>query len=178
MVQYIDKAAPEHLKEKQGENPIYNVPSREVILAIWDLGNEWKELTNYDISTEHGTQLDYIQKRWKESEYYLRAKQGEKKPDNIIDEGKAEMDYCFTKMMKEEKVTPAWSEKDEEIISMLIELVEYKEESMEAKVEFIAWLKSLKSQKQCSYNPYKATLYIHHLQVYGRIQTLPSYICE
>lgn len=64
--------------EKQGEKKhITNVPSREVILSIWDLGNEWKELTNGCISTEYGTQLDYIQKHWHESEYYLKEKQGE-----------------------------------------------------------------------------------------------------
>lgn len=65
--------------EKQGRHSIYNVPSREVILAIWDLGNEWKELTNGSISTEYSAQLDYIQKHWRESEYYLREKQGEQK---------------------------------------------------------------------------------------------------
>ena len=61
--------------EKQGELSICNIPSREVILAIWDLGNEWKELTNGCISTEYGTQLKYIQKHWQESEYYLRVMQ-------------------------------------------------------------------------------------------------------
>lgn len=65
--------------EKQGKHSIYNVPSRDVILAIWDLGNEWKELTNGCISTEYGNQLDYIQKHWEESEYYLREKQGKQK---------------------------------------------------------------------------------------------------
>lgn len=66
--------------EKQGEQSIQNVPTRETILAIWDLGNEWKELTHGSISTEHGTQLDYIQKHWEESEYYLREKQSKQKP--------------------------------------------------------------------------------------------------
>ena len=70
--------------EKQGEHSIYNVPSREVILAIWDLGNEWKELTNGSISTEHGTQLDYIQKHWHESEYYLKEKQGESESSSKV----------------------------------------------------------------------------------------------
>ena len=65
--------------EKQSKHSIFNVPSREVILAIWDLGNEWKELTNGCISTEYGTQLDYIQKHWEESEYYLREKKIEPK---------------------------------------------------------------------------------------------------
>lgn len=64
--------------EKQSKHSILNVPSREVILAIWDLGYEWEELTNGCISTEYSTQLDYIQKHWEESEYYLREKQGEK----------------------------------------------------------------------------------------------------
>ena len=66
--------------EKQGEQKfIINVPSRDVILSVWDLGNEWKELTNGNISTEYGTQLAYIQKHWHESEYYLKEKQGEQK---------------------------------------------------------------------------------------------------
>lgn len=60
--------------EKQGEYSINNVPSREVILAIWDLGNEWKELTDGSISTIYGTQLNYIQKYWTESEYYKNKK--------------------------------------------------------------------------------------------------------
>lgn len=77
---YIDD-----LLEKQSEHPIYNVPSREVILAIWDLGNEWKELTNGCISTEHGTQLDYIQKHWEESEYFLREKKNEQKPTDKVE---------------------------------------------------------------------------------------------
>ena len=72
--------------EKQGEqNPIMNVPTREVILSIWDLGNEWKEITNCCISTEHGTQLDYIQKHWHESEYYLREKQCEQKSADKVE---------------------------------------------------------------------------------------------
>lgn len=66
--------------EKQGKQKhIINVPPREVILSIWDLGNEWKELTNGCILPEYGTQLDYIQKHWHESEYYLKANQDEKK---------------------------------------------------------------------------------------------------
>ena len=79
---FIDSSKEECLSwlEKQGEQkPILNVPTRDVILSIWDLGNEWKELTNGCISTEYGTQLDYIQKHWHESEYYLKEKQEEQK---------------------------------------------------------------------------------------------------
>jgi hypothetical protein len=69
----------EDTKKQSEQKPIMNVPSREVILSIWDLGNEWKELTKGSISIEYGTQLNYIQKHWHESEYYLREKQGEQK---------------------------------------------------------------------------------------------------
>ena len=50
------------------------------------------------------------------------------------------------KSTDEEIQNSAWSKEDTEISSMLIELVESKEESMEAKVEFIAWIKSLKDK--------------------------------
>lgn len=69
--------------ENQGEQSIYNVPTREIILAIWDLGNEWKELTKGSISTKYGTQLNYIQNHWHESEYYLRKKKSDQKPNGI-----------------------------------------------------------------------------------------------
>ena len=55
--------------EKQGEEKHSVIPSRETILNIWDLGNEWKELTKGSISTEHGTQLEFIQKHWGEGSY-------------------------------------------------------------------------------------------------------------
>lgn len=84
--------------EKQDEQkPIMNVPIREVILSIWDLGNEWKELTNGSISTEYGTQLDYIQKHWQESEYYLREKQGEQKPTDKVEPKFKVGDWIITK---------------------------------------------------------------------------------
>ena len=66
--------------EKQGKQSVCKTPSREIILAIWDLGNEWKELTGGSISTKYSTQLNYIQKHWHESEYYLKEKQSDQKP--------------------------------------------------------------------------------------------------
>jgi len=73
------------LSEKQGEQNVLQTPTREMILAVWELGNIWKELTNGVCSTEYGTTLDYIQKHWHESEYYLK-KQGEK---NLADKVKS-----------------------------------------------------------------------------------------
>lgn len=69
------------LKRQGEQKTITNIPPREVILSIWDLGNEWKGLTNGSISTEYGTQLNYIQKHWHESEYYLKVKQGKNHAD-------------------------------------------------------------------------------------------------
>lgn len=62
--------------EKQNKQSSSNIPSRETILAIWELGNDWKELTNGSISTEYGTQLEYIQKHWQESSYYDNIMEG------------------------------------------------------------------------------------------------------
>ena len=39
---------------------------------------------------------------------------------SVIDEGKAEMDYCFTKMMNGEKINPAWSDVDEADLNNII----------------------------------------------------------
>lgn len=57
-------------QQKQGEHkPAIDVPSEELIFSIWDLGNRWKEITKGFITKEHGTQMDYIQKHWHESDY-------------------------------------------------------------------------------------------------------------
>ena len=130
--------------EKQDEQPIYKTPSREIILAIWDLGNEWKELTNGSISTEYGTQLDYIQKHWEESEYYLRAKQGELFYAGV----KAERDLNM----------PVWNEDDEKLfsrISGIIHNAAYQNYEVDVNGEEVGeyanimrWFKSLKERVQ------------------------------
>lgn len=98
--------------ENQDKHSIYNVPSREVILAIWDLGNEWKELTNGCISTKYGTQLNYIQKHWEESEYYLREKQGK---ETSWKPSKEEMDVLYGLAY----ITNKYDEHKEEVITRL-----------------------------------------------------------
>lgn len=78
--------------EKQGEEII---PLKEIILNVWELGNYWKELTKGICNTEHGTQLDYIVKHWKEGEHYIKSfnKQGEQKPAEWGD--KDDLRYCI-----------------------------------------------------------------------------------
>ena len=56
--------------EKQNKQNFSNIPSRETILAIWELGNDWKTLTKGVCVTDYGTQLEYIQNHWQESSYY------------------------------------------------------------------------------------------------------------
>lgn len=155
--------------EKQGEQKsILNVPLREVILSIWDLGNEWKELTNGSISTEYGTQLDYIQKHWTESEYYLREKQDEQtinQPDFEIpfgakDSELIEESYYIPKgfhaeiikdrvTIKKGEQKPAWSAEDtfkvQRICKYLCEAKKYYADITEVR-DCIEWLKSLKQR--------------------------------
>ena len=88
------------LENQANQKSILNVPSREIILSIWDLGNEWKELTGGCISTEYGTQLDYIQKHWNESEYYLKEKQGEQKPADKVEPKFHEGDWAVSNLDK------------------------------------------------------------------------------
>ena len=70
----------------------------------------------------------------------------------VIDEGKSEMDYCFTKMMNGEKVSPTWSEEDENMLKSIIatcELAEQDRDSSPARHLFemqTNWLKSLKER--------------------------------
>ena len=122
-----DKHIIGHLEKQSEQKSILNVPTREVILSIWDLGNEWKELTNGCISTEYGTQLDYIQKHWQESEYYLREKQGEQKP--TIEMKTPEESLCidsetYNKIVDEciyGEQKSAWSEEDERLCNCIIQ---------------------------------------------------------
>lgn len=176
-VKYTQEVLSQQL-EKQGEQkPIMNVPTREVILAIWDLGNEWKELTNGSISTEYGTQLDYIQKHWHESEYYLKEKQGEQKPAEWSEDDKDYYDAIITKLevtkddalltdnqmeflkSLKDRVQPKqeWSEEDESTIKDIIEDLEYAEAKgyvlkNNTFLKEINWLKSLRPQPKKEWN--------------------------
>ena len=89
-------------------------------------------------------QCDLLFQKMKDSGYEWDAKNKELNKIHIIDEGKAEMDYCFTKMMNGEKVTPAWSEKDRTMAFTLMRDVDQMSYiSKEGKNERIGWLNSL-----------------------------------
>ena len=65
-------------------------------------------------------QRDLLFSKMKEAGYTFDFEKKELKKIHVIDEGKAEMDYCFTKMMNGEKVSPTWSAEDEDAIGMAI----------------------------------------------------------
>jgi hypothetical protein len=61
----------------------------------------------------------------------------------VIDEGKSEMDYCFTKMMNGEKVNSTWSEEDEKMVKDIIAAIDTLYYH-----GMVNWLKSLKYRVQ------------------------------
>jgi hypothetical protein len=149
--------------EKQGKEII---PLEEIILNVWELGNYWKELTKGVCNTEHGRQLDYIVKHWKEGEHYIKSfeKQGEKKPEidsyslPISDDSSLptldESIYHPCTESVHEQESSEWSEEDESHIRYLIECLEHCKKGVALTMttstsqEYINWLKSLRPQSQ------------------------------
>ena len=89
-------------------------------------------------------QRDILFQKMKEAGYEWDANKKELKKFHVIDEGKAEMDYCFTKMMNGEKVSSAWSEEDEKNIRRIDSLLYAIHESEFEDIH--AWLKSIKQR--------------------------------
>ena len=79
--------------------------------AITNSNCQWADSKKIKPTTKE--QRDLLFQKMGEAHYEWDAKEKKLKKIHIIDEGKAEMDYCFTKMMNGEKVSPAWSEEDE-----------------------------------------------------------------
>ena len=113
----------------------YNLSIKTNGLGYGNLDN-----TNYSPATKE--QCDLLFQKMKDSGYEWDAKNKELNKIHIIDEGKAEIDYCFTKMMNGEKVTPAWSEEDD----MMLECVLDKIGDLGTGVMCKGWLKSLKNR--------------------------------
>ena len=94
-------------------------------------------------------QRDLLFQKMKENGYILDV---EKKNLSkcVIDEGKSEIDYCFTKMMNGEKVNPAWSDEDEKMCNDIIRDITIDKSMCKYEVsiaicdEKIEWLKQIK----------------------------------
>ena len=95
-------------------------------------------------------QCDLLFKKMKEKGYEWDAEK-KKLSRRVIDEGKSEMDYCFTKMMNGEKVSPIWSEEDKNFMyDTLTNLIHLKDngDGYCNVGKCIDWLKSLKDRVQ------------------------------
>jgi len=73
-----------------------------------------------DIYPATKEQRDHLFQKMKEAGYEWDTEKKEPKKIHVIDEGKSEMDYCFTKMMNDEKVSPTLSDVDEADLNNII----------------------------------------------------------
>ena len=68
----------------------------------------------------------------------------------VIDEGKAEMDYCFTKMMNNEKINPTWTEEDEKRVNRISDFIwknrKGDTDEIYQQEQDVNWIKSLKDR--------------------------------
>ena len=121
----------------------------EFVLSI----AEWLLKTSMLPATKE--QRDLLFQKMHEAGYEWDANNKELNKIHIIDEGKAEMDHCFTKMMNGENVSSTWSEEDEymlnETIQHLEELIRIdKAKHLGCDVQYyqrdIDWLKLLKNK--------------------------------
>lgn len=97
-------------------------------------------------------QRDLLFQKMKEEGYKWDAEKKGLKNIHVIDEGKAEMDYCFTKMMNGEKVSSTWSKEDEEIINGITSyLCTHDSCELDGFNKWYDWLKSLK--ERITWNP-------------------------
>ena len=118
---------------------------------------------DFDLGSTLGFDVDSTYPATKEQRDLLFAKMresgyewdSEKKEllERVIDEGKTEMDYCFTKMMNGEKVSSTWNEEDERILDALVTSLnnEYFARRLETLkgieiLPVINWLKSIKQR--------------------------------
>ena len=143
---YIELSELDNLMLEQQGNPTEINPS-EFDLRLNKLLEQFKTLPKEELESSLSFYLYVIQN----DGTYKEEKQGEQKSAekkelnkiHIIDEGKDEMDSCFTKMMNGEKVSFAWNEEDYNTISsikyLLHELNNY---------NFDNWLDSLKCKPQ------------------------------
>ena len=122
----------------------YNLSIKTNGLGYGNLDN-----TNYCPATKE--QRDLLFQKMHEAGYEWDVEKKELKKIHIIDEGKAEMDYCFTKMMNGEKVSSAWDEEDEKILKDILVDVKfegYNNDMLANSYKKINWLKSLKDRVQ------------------------------
>jgi len=129
----------------------YSVQNR-ISLYCWYNGqtNNFhdKEVTDTLVTTRNKIcpatkeQRDLLFQKMHEAGYEWDAEKKEPKKIHVIDEGKAEMDYC-SKMMNGEKVSPTWTEEDEKMVKDIIAAIDTLYYH-----GMVNWLKSIKDRVQ------------------------------
>lgn len=90
-------------------------------------------------------QRDLLFQKMEEAGYEWDTEKKELKKFHVIDEGKPEMDYCFTKMMNGEKVSSAWNEENDDD-AWMNDIICKVENNLQLNKAEINWLKSLKER--------------------------------
>ena len=103
-------------------------------------------------------QHDILFVKMNEAGYTFDFEKKEVKKIHVIDEGKAEMDYCFTKMMNGEKVSSTWSEEDEKNLIEVISIVQNINSYDKQYDGYINWLKSIRQRH--AWKPTKEQMYM------------------
>lgn len=103
-------------------------------------------------------QCGLLFQKMKEAGYEWNAEEKELKKIHVIDESKTEMDYCFTKMMNDEKVSSDCSEEDEIEFNHILKTLTSVAKEQEIKgynnlINSINWFKSLKDRVQSHWKP-------------------------
>ena len=119
-----------------GVNTLFHFQYNNENCGHWCYSNEVRPATKEE--------CDLLFSKMKEAGYEWNEEKKELKKFHIIDEGKDEMDYCFTKMMNGEKVSSAWGEEDEEIMSGLLSFLLINTSDQWAK--YGKWILSLKER--------------------------------
>ena len=127
--------------------------SNDLFICGFDDSDEW-ELVEQKPYGQRKECLDCQFNYAGECKGSCAMKRNEQKPANkkelkkihVIDEGKAEIDHCFTKMMNGEKVSSTWSEEDEKRLKSCLNILQPK--SLLGNVETIntKWLKSIRNR--------------------------------
>ena len=120
-------------------------------------------------------QRDLLFSKMKEAGYEWDAEKKGLEKIHVIDEGKAEIDYCFTKMMNGEKVSSVWTEEDEKMVKDIIAAIDTLYYH-----GMVNWLKSLKERVQCSQTKWKPSEeHIRYLQaVVNDVHNIGSESCS
>ena len=105
----------------------------------------------YNIQPATKEQRELLFSKMKDAGYEFNFEKKELKKFHVIDEGKDEMDYCFTKMMNGEKVSSAWTEEDEKNWCGIMDEIEANKSNapdydIETYDGFLSWIENIKQR--------------------------------